>query len=85
MVWVAEGDTMPEDGKVFSLCQKNGTWVITGKQMLVSFYKNGSKLDWEKTTGQSPAGDVLKAGDSRQGCATDGVKVPCRQLSGSDG
>ena len=61
MVWVAEGDDMPESGRLYSFSRQDDTWTITSHQMLVSFYKNGSKLDWEISTEQSPAGDVLKA------------------------
>jgi hypothetical protein len=53
MVWVSEGEEMPEDGQVFSLSQVDGKWVITDIQMLMTFYKNGSRRDWEKTTEQS--------------------------------
>jgi hypothetical protein len=28
---------------------------------------------------------LQRIGSSRQGCGPDGVKVPCRQLPGSDG
>jgi hypothetical protein len=49
MVWVVEGKDMPEDGQVFSLSRLNGQWSITDIQMLVTFYKNGSRRDWEKT------------------------------------
>ncbi len=52
MVWVSEGNTMPEDGKVYSLSKQDSKWVITKQQLLVAFYKNGSKLDWEKPTEQ---------------------------------
>ena len=48
MVWVAEGKDMPENGQVFSLTQTEGQWLITEIQMLVTFYKNGSRRDWEK-------------------------------------
>ena len=31
-----------------------------------------------------PARDAPPLGDSRQGCESYGVKIPCRQLPGSD-
>ena len=72
MVWVAEGKDMPEDGQVFSLSQIEGQWVITDIQMLVTFYKNGSRRDWEKTqnnpshhTAESRAGARLPASGER--------------------
>ena len=50
MVWVTQGESMPEDGLVFSLTRSDERWMITDVQMLVAFYRNGSKRDWEKTT-----------------------------------
>jgi hypothetical protein len=72
MVWVDEGDTMPEDGQVFSLSRTSGQWLITDIQMLVTFYKNGSRRDWEKTqnnpshhTAESRAGARLPSAGER--------------------